>query len=203
VSRTRGGDTRAAARSGDPYDVPVSSAASRFSPVLASVPQARRFLREVLHGWHAQTFEWGASQVLTELVTNAVLHAGTEIEVTVSLEGDQLRIQVADGSARSPLARPHRDSSTTGRGMAMVEALSRSWGTAETAAGKVVWALVDADEVATQRPAGRARAGGSGRGGTTAAGTTAAGTAAADEAAAGSSACALPAQALPARALAA
>jgi anti-sigma regulatory factor (Ser/Thr protein kinase) len=52
--------------------------------------------------------------VLSELVTNAALHARTQIDVRVILDRHGLSLDVADGSTRTPIARHHCDQATTG-----------------------------------------------------------------------------------------
>jgi anti-sigma regulatory factor (Ser/Thr protein kinase) len=118
----------------DPRRSQVALAASS-----TSVGQARRFLREALRSWDAGGFEWAATQALSELVTNAVLHADTPLTVSFALSDSQLRIEVADGSARLPRQRRYGREATTGRGIALVAGLSRAWGVEATSGGKLVW----------------------------------------------------------------
>ena len=82
--------------------------------------------------------------VLSELVTNAVMHGAQPIEVVVSGEADMLRIDVADGDAHVPgpeLLFASADQSD-GRGLHIVNALSEQWGTTIHEHGKSVWAEV-------------------------------------------------------------
>lgn len=90
--------------------------------------------------------------VVSELVANAIRHAGTDFTVTADLDGDVVRIQVLDQDSRPPALLGFDTESTSGRGLQMVAGLSRDWGwqTAESdggVSGKVVWA-----EVETERP---------------------------------------------------
>ncbi|KOX20650.1 serine/threonine protein kinase [Saccharothrix sp. NRRL B-16348] len=84
-----------------------------------------------------------AALVVTELVSNAVDHATGPVGLTVSRTESGLRIEVADQSSALPQPRPVRVDSARGRGLIIVAALSRSWGTEPTADGKVVWAELD------------------------------------------------------------
>lgn len=91
--------------------------------------------------------EWLDVVVLlaTELVTNAILHANTDVEIRYELEQDSVLVEVADGSSRPPrvLRAPGDEAAagegTSGRGMCIVEALSAEWGSAKRLGGKAVW----------------------------------------------------------------
>lgn len=80
--------------------------------------------------------------VASELVTNAVLHAGTDITVRVVEQGQDLRVEVADGSAEVPGLRIPSPAARSGRGLLIVEHFSERWGVEPTASGKVVWFVV-------------------------------------------------------------
>lgn len=94
----------------------------------------------------AGDFEFAASQLVSELATNAVIHARTRFSVSVSLEGDCLRLTVADRSPRSPVTKSHSREATTGRGLSLVGALSDDWGVQHHQGGKAIWALIRARE---------------------------------------------------------
>jgi anti-sigma regulatory factor (Ser/Thr protein kinase) len=116
-------------------------------PETASVARARRWARQVLAGWHADEQEWTLSQLLTEVVTNAVLHADTRFRVRLErgAHTDALRCEVTDTSAVRPRRRQHSHEATTGRGLQMVADLSRRWGVVSVDGGKTVWFEVDPD----------------------------------------------------------
>jgi hypothetical protein len=81
--------------------------------------------------------------VASELVTNAVVHAGTQIDVTLRLVGPMLHIAVRDRSpAPARIVSFVDDSAEAGRGLLLVDALATAWGTLSCSAGKVVWATV-------------------------------------------------------------
>ncbi|NUT45872.1 MAG: ATP-binding protein [Saccharothrix sp.] len=94
---------------------------------------------------------WGLSEdtiddaalVVTELVSNAVDHATGPVGLTVTRTDSGLRIEVADRSSAPPQPRPVQVDSARGRGLIIVAALSRSWGSSPTSDGKVVWAELD------------------------------------------------------------
>lgn len=83
-----------------------------------------------------------AQVVITELVTNAVVHARTEIQVSISVRGAFLHMVVADHDHRPAIRQPGPGSGAGGRGLGIVEALSASWGSVSTADGKMVWAML-------------------------------------------------------------
>jgi hypothetical protein len=123
----------------------VPTASSTFDGGLNSVRDARRFLASVLRDWHTDAFDFGAPQVLSELATNAALHARSPFTVTVQLAEECLLLEVTDASPRLPRARNYAPDATTGRGMGLVDALSESWGSTQGPAGKTVWARVVPD----------------------------------------------------------
>lgn len=114
----------------------------RLGPDAGSPEAARRLVRRVLAACPPELVE-AASLVVSELVTNAVLHARTAIGVAIQvLEGGGVRLEVSDDSPALPRQRRYSQDSSTGRGLVLVEALSGRWGVArwEDATGKTVWA---------------------------------------------------------------
>lgn len=84
-----------------------------------------------------------AALVLSELVGNAVRHAeGSSLQVRLRRTGDVLRIAVHDRSATPPQPREASFEDESGRGMLIIEALSKDWGWEPRPTGKVVWADV-------------------------------------------------------------
>jgi anti-sigma regulatory factor (Ser/Thr protein kinase) len=77
---------------------------------------------------------------LSEVVTNAVLHAGPPIQVKGGvLESKKIRVEVSDGSKASPVQRHPAHSSPTGRGLHLLDSLTSDWGVDITSVGKTVW----------------------------------------------------------------
>jgi PAS domain S-box-containing protein len=112
----------------------------------ASAREARRFVTDTLAAWgDAERFD-DATLVASELVTNALLHApGTPPVLILRRRPGALRIEVLDGSAAVPIARPPvagagAAAGMTGRGLHLVEQLSAAWGTTVLDVGKVTWA---------------------------------------------------------------
>ncbi len=118
------------------------------APEPTSVGDARRFLRSALYDWDADTFEETATLLVSELVTNVVLHARTAAEVVVLLASDRLRVEVHDGSSALPAAKHYGVTATTGRGVGLLESMSSAWGAVPTATGKSVWFELEAGAVA-------------------------------------------------------
>jgi anti-sigma regulatory factor (Ser/Thr protein kinase) len=112
----------------------------------SSVAAARRFIEARATAW---LFPEPAGEQLvligSELVTNAVLHARTELTLTLEHRGDRVRISVRDRSKAPATLRHYRADALTGRGLGVVAALSDSWGISAAADGKVVWAELAAN----------------------------------------------------------
>ncbi len=118
----------------------MPSATTTLPPEPSSSRACRQFLRATLHSWGADQFADEGLLLLSELVTNAVLHAGTEIEVVLQLEEGVLRVEVRDNDPRLPSRRHYSQLSGTGRGLAMVAAMARAWNVEPLpAGGKCVW----------------------------------------------------------------
>jgi anti-sigma regulatory factor (Ser/Thr protein kinase) len=106
----------------------------------ASVALSRRFVRAVLDDWGLTALLDEALLLTSEVVTNALLHAGTaRALLEVHRLADGVRVEVTDRNPALPRVRRFSSSSGTGRGMALVEAWSRSWGTLPSPPGKTVW----------------------------------------------------------------
>lgn len=84
-----------------------------------------------------------AQLVASELITNAVMHAGTPMVLTLRLLPDALSVAVRDGDPRpARITDIANESSERGRGLLLVDAFSDSWGNFFPSSGKVVWAKV-------------------------------------------------------------
>lgn len=108
----------------------------------ASVSAARRFVRKVLTDAAAPVgLVDDAALVVTELVANAVLHAGGPIQLLTAVAEDaaSVRIEVADSSPVPPVLREYGTAASTGRGLTLVARLSTAWGVERADAGKRVW----------------------------------------------------------------
>jgi anti-sigma regulatory factor (Ser/Thr protein kinase) len=82
---------------------------------------------------------------VSELVTNAVRHAQTPIEVSLDRFDDgTLHVEVRDESPEMPVPQPFSTVASTGRGLHMVDALASRWGLHRNDPGKIVWFEIDA-----------------------------------------------------------
>ncbi len=77
--------------------------------------------------------------MVSELVTNAILHGGEGALLTLVVADLKLRAEVRDSSPALPVVRSYSDTATTGRGMVIVDALAAAWGSFAVDGGKVVW----------------------------------------------------------------
>jgi anti-sigma regulatory factor (Ser/Thr protein kinase) len=118
-------------------------------PHPTSVGQARRFVRDQLVALGIADPHGNAELVVSELVTNAVMHAGTTVTVRVARQGSGARVEVADGSDRLPGLRVVTTRSGSGRGLTLVEHFAHEWGAERTPTGKVVWFIVEREGIDT------------------------------------------------------
>ena len=105
----------------------------------ASAGKARRFVRAQLVGVGTSELSDVAELLVSELVSNAILHAGTDLEVVVRVLPDRVSVEVHDQGRGAATRRHYSPTSGTGRGLVLVDELARGWGTVETADGKFVW----------------------------------------------------------------
>lgn len=114
-------------------------------PITASPGSARRAATEWLRANGAPTaLVDSAVLIVSELVTNAVVHAGTAMMLRLDWDGPQLRIEVIDGGPARGALMSHQSPTGGGRGLFIVDHLSESWGVEINRTGKRVWANVPA-----------------------------------------------------------
>ncbi len=119
----------------------------RFDAQVTAPRQARVFLAAACAAWRAERFLEPASLVLSELVSNAVVHAGTEVDVLLRLDDGALLVSVHDTSSDMPKPGVPDAYSIGGHGLDIVSRLSESWGVAPDAeGGKSVWCVLRVDE---------------------------------------------------------
>ena len=111
----------------------------RFPPRPTSVGEARRMIREGLVEAGREDLLETAELLVSEIVTNALVHAGTYIDVAFTFVGGGLRVEVADGSPHPPTVRGYGPSAGTGRGLMLLEQRVDDWGVLPGEAGKTVW----------------------------------------------------------------
>ncbi|HWG98690.1 MAG TPA: ATP-binding protein [Pilimelia sp.] len=119
----------------------MSELSARFDlPLHTGSPgAARRAVREMLAGWGFDDPDWVERTVLvvSELVSNALVHGGGCVGVDVQAHDDVVVIGVADGSAVLPRRRDGDDAG--GRGLLIIDAFTDAWGTEDHQGGKRVW----------------------------------------------------------------
>ena len=120
-----------------------SESRATFPGVPESAGRARRFVADALAAAGRSEVADVAVLLVSELVSNAVLHAGTEIELVVRILPERLAIEVHDRGGGRAVRRRYSNLSGTGRGLMLVEELARDWGTVVTEAGKFVWFELD------------------------------------------------------------
>jgi hypothetical protein len=118
--------------------VPVTVSRS-FPPEASSVPAARRFVRDLLLSSGQGRWVEEAQLAVSELSTNAVLHAHTAFEVAVQVWQDGVYVQIWDDDPVLPARRVSDAGSTTGRGLELVEAVATYHGVQTVGPTKVVW----------------------------------------------------------------
>jgi anti-sigma regulatory factor (Ser/Thr protein kinase) len=115
-------------------------ASRSFSADLRSPRRARRFATEAMQPWADDDLIADAAAVITELATNAIVHAASAFTVTVQALTDGVRLSLLDSNPHRPLPREPAQMSTSGRGLRMVASLARDWGSDIRPDGKLVWA---------------------------------------------------------------
>jgi anti-sigma regulatory factor (Ser/Thr protein kinase) len=124
----------------------LQTASQEFPADTSASPLARRVLSTWLHTWGVTDDLVETAQLcVSELVTNAVIHAGTAARVTARLDDERLLVLVQDhgnrGAARR--AEAHNPTDISGRGLMLVEALSSAWSAEHSADGTTVWFELD------------------------------------------------------------
>lgn len=105
--------------------------------------QARDFLAAACAEWATPGFLEIGGLVLSELVSNAVLHATGSIEVALRLAGGRLTIEVGDSGQGVPAVVPAARRGVGGNGLDIVSRLAETWGvTANPGGGKTVWCVI-------------------------------------------------------------
>lgn len=108
---------------------------------LSSVSAARRWVGSQLEDW-SEDGRRAAMLVTSELASNVILHARTNIVVAFDRDGERCRIAVADRDRRPPVVKQYGEDASTGRGLRLVGRLSSEWGVDPQPNGKEVWAVV-------------------------------------------------------------
>jgi anti-sigma regulatory factor (Ser/Thr protein kinase) len=109
-------------------------------PAPDSARAARRFVADVLRSANADAFVDTAALLTSELVTNGIVHAHTDLQILVEATAHWVRVEVLDESPALPSRRDYDEQAATGRGLEMVELLAADFGVQPMEQrGKLVW----------------------------------------------------------------
>ncbi|HYO41174.1 MAG TPA: ATP-binding protein, partial [Nocardioidaceae bacterium] len=121
----------------------VRRASTRLPDDTTAPREARRFLTRTLHAWDVEEDTLDAAELcVSELVTNAVIHTATAVELAVRLDADLLSVLVRDGGGVGTVQQRTLDEdplTVSGRGLGLVEAMSTAWAAEHGADGTTVW----------------------------------------------------------------
>lgn len=121
---------------------PVPRVRLRLQPMSGACRRAREFAVDACDRWGLAAMAGPVSVVISELVTNVVRHAGTAMDVRLTLRAPQLHVAVADGHQGTPRPATPRPTTEGGRGLLLVRSLTQRWGFLPIGQGKVVWATL-------------------------------------------------------------
>ena len=115
--------------------------ATKLPPEPASVPAARRFANDAIIDLGAAEAADEAQLLVSELATNAVMHAHTPIRLSILRADGGVRVEVRDDDPSLPAVPSDMptDLATGGRGILLVDLLARHWGVNSNEKGKTVW----------------------------------------------------------------
>ncbi len=105
----------------------------------ASIASVRRFAVAACRAAGHPDLSDAVALLVSEVATNALVHAEGDVQVRVESRGDVLRVEVADESPLMPQPRAAGPLEEGGRGLALVETLARSWDVTPQGHGKIVW----------------------------------------------------------------
>ncbi len=107
-----------------------------------AVFRARQFTRHTLRLWKLPQLEETVTLLVSEMVTNALVHTGGTATLELRRDENQVRVLVTDAHTRVPRPRHVDIDATGGRGLLLVESLAEEWGVEPSGGGKTVWAAV-------------------------------------------------------------
>jgi anti-sigma regulatory factor (Ser/Thr protein kinase) len=104
----------------------------------SAVGRARAWLSSRLEDWSPDAVAT-VQLLVSELVTNAILHSGDVVEVTAQRSGSEVTVEVSDRNPSKPIVKTYGKEAATGRGLHLVEALAEAWGVRGSDTRKAVW----------------------------------------------------------------
>lgn len=127
---------------------PMRAEATRnFDGTLQGPRLARCFVADILQQWDRPDLVDDVMMVVSELATNAVVHAGSDFTVGLSRRDGYIRVEVTDSGVDAPQLQEPDKFATRGRGLLLVDGIASRWGHALVASGKVVWAEIRSHDV--------------------------------------------------------
>ncbi|GAA2534716.1 ATP-binding protein [Winogradskya humida] len=115
----------------------------RLGPVPAAARQARAMIADACRSWRLEQLTEAATLIVSELVSNGVEHAGTDLVVKATYRGNYLHLSVRDDSPAVPVRRNDGVAlATRGRGLHLIGVYASAWGVHAMADGKTVWATL-------------------------------------------------------------
>jgi anti-sigma regulatory factor (Ser/Thr protein kinase) len=132
---------------------PLTAVLNADLPAVATVAgEARGLVTDGCDRWGVPDLAEPARIAVTEMVNNVVAHAGTPMTVRVAPGDGALRLAVRDHSARGPAYTGLAPlNSAGGRGLLLIDAVSRRWGSTPLPDGKVVWCVLHAEDETAAR----------------------------------------------------
>lgn len=123
----------------DVLEVGINNAKARLGANLQTPRLARRFVKRALERWGGRNEVELVELLVSELVTNSLVHARSDVEVSVTVASDLARVAVFDSSLEMPVPRTSPPEGGSGRGLLMLDALASEWGVDLSPGGKSVW----------------------------------------------------------------
>jgi len=118
----------------------------RLPPTTGAPALARRFIEDTCNSWDLAPLRTSAELIVSELVSNGVRHARTDLDLMVSRRGRYLHIGVRDTNRALPRMNPGSlTDQEGGRGLRLVNVYADNWGTSVSSSGKIVWADLAAE----------------------------------------------------------
>lgn len=134
------------------YDGPHADGRPRVASVsvqrhdLQGVARVRRFLDDLLRRWGLEELRDDLDLLSTEVVTNALIHAHSEVELRLREYPDRIRVEVRDSDPHPPVPAAvltadaaDNQAAESGRGLLIVDLLAAAWGSSPTGRGKTTW----------------------------------------------------------------
>lgn len=123
------------------------SAHLALAPVPGSARRARELVTDRCRRWDVDELGEPARIAATEMINNVVAHAGTAMELRLRFHDNVLHLAVRDHSPTPPTyAGPASATSPGGRGLQLIDTVTRQWGASALADGKVVWAMLHPED---------------------------------------------------------